>query len=195
VVLVSKFTEGAWATLLIVPLLLLAFAASHRHYAQVRRETASDVPLDSSPLPPSVVIIPIRGWDAAARKALRFAMRLSNDVRAVHIGIGSMDSDLQARWARLVTWPAQAVGHQPPTLTLIESPYRKLLEPLETYIRTVEREHPDGPIVVVVPELVEARWYHYLLHNQRAAALKARLYFGGDCRIVVVNVPWYLRGT
>lgn len=49
--------------------------------------------------------------------------------------------------------------------------------------------------MVVVPELVEARWHHSLLHNQRAAALKARLYFGGDRRIVVVNVPWYLRGT
>ncbi len=189
IVLVSKFTEGAWVTVVIVPLVLLAFTASGRHYAQVRRETASDVPLDDVPLEAPVVIVPIRGWDAVSRKALRFARRLSSDVRAVHINIDGTGDDLRARWETLVGAPSATA----PRLVLIDSPYRKLLEPLEGYIRDVEREHPEGPVVVVVPELVEARWFQYLWHNQRAAALKARLYFGGDRRVVVVNVPWYLR--
>jgi hypothetical protein len=57
----------------------------------------------------------------------------------------------------------------------------------------LEKRHPDQLIAVVLPELVEPRWYYALLHNQRPNALKVMLYFSGAERIVVINVPWYIK--
>ena len=89
-------------------------------------------------------------------------------------------------------WPAQAHGATTPKLVLLASPYCRLLEPLSDYIRAAEREVPAGQVVVVISELISTRWYHSFLHNARSTALKAKLYFGGDRRLLVINVPWYL---
>lgn len=192
IVLASKFSEGAWITVLVIPLFLLAFSGSKRHYAAVARQIATAEPLDCAPRTPPIVIVPLRGWDVVARKALRFGMKMSPDVRAVHVGIEEVPGRLADAWPQLVEGPARATGSTPPQLVMIDSPYRRLLEPLTDYIETVEREAPGRQVAVIIPELVEARWWHYLFHNQRATALKARLYFRGDRRVVVVNVPWYL---
>ena len=192
VVLASKFSQGAWITVLVIPLFVLAFSASKRHYGAVARQIASDLPLDCAPRTAPIVIVPLRGWDVVARKALRFGMKLSPDVRAVHVGIEEEPGRLAARWPELVETPARAGGSVPPQLILIDSPYRRLLEPLTDYIGHVEREHPGRQIAVIIPELIESKWYYSLFHNQRATVLKARLYFRTDRRVIVVNVPWYL---
>jgi len=57
----------------------------------------------------------------------------------------------------------------------------------------LERNNPGRQVTVLTPELVERRWYLNLLHNHRAAALKALLLFQGDKRITVINIPWYLK--
>ena len=76
---------------------------------------------------------------------------------------------------------------------MLESPYRWVLQPILDHVLKMEKENPlTRQIVVVLPELVERHWYHYLLHNQRAAVLKGWLLVRGSSRIVVVNVPWYL---
>jgi hypothetical protein len=74
----------------------------------------------------------------------------------------------------------------------IESPFRHVFNPLLDYILEMKRTHPDRQIAVLIPELVARRWYHHLLHNKRAAMLKALLLVRSDEDIVVVNVPWYL---
>lgn len=81
-----------------------------------------------------------------------------------------------------------------PRLVVIASPFRRLFHPLFDIIKTLEGEYPDRMIAVIIPELVGSHWYDYLLHNQRATALKAALLLRGDQRVVVVNVPWYLSG-
>lgn len=196
VILVSKFADGAWATLVLVPLLLLVFRLVRRHYDSVRTQVATDEPLDCSARAAPVIIVPIQNWTAVTRKALRFAMKMGSDVRAVHVQIEGSGAQLTEVWDERVVRPAQAygaqAGTQPPRLVLLRSPYRRLLEPLTEYIRTVEQEQAHGQVVVLIPELVSSRWYHSFLHNARPAALKAKLYFGGDRRVVVVNVPWYL---
>ena len=192
VVLAAKFSEGAWLSVLLIPLFMLAFYASKRHYSAVSRAVSSTQPLDFTPAAPPCVIVPMRGWNAVTRKALSFAMQLSPDVRAVHVGVEEDGQRLQEDWEPLVYAPARAANRTPPRLIRLAAPYGRLTGPLIEYIGSVEGERPDTRVAVIIPELVEARWYHYLFHNQRATALKARLYFLGDPRVVVINVPWYL---
>jgi hypothetical protein len=96
-------------------------------------------------------------------------------------------------WDEYIEKPAVQAGFAPPELVLLRSPYRLVLTPIVEYILELEHVHPKRLISVLVPELVERRWYYYLLHNQRATALKVILYIRGNGRIVVINVPWYLR--
>ena len=99
---------------------------------------------------------------------------------------------LRAHWAEYVEQPARAAGLPAPQLVVIPSPYRHLFSLLLAYITQLKDAHPDRQIAVIIPQLVEHRWYHYLLHNQRASILKALLLLRGDQRVVVINVPWYL---
>ncbi len=192
VVLVAKFTEGAWITLFFIPALLLLFLAVHRHYRQVKHEINCITPLDVENLRHPLIIVPVREWNMLAQKGLRFALKLSPDVYAVQILVQEDVDDLAARWSELVEAPTKAAGLSTPQLVTIQSPYRSLFAPLLKYILQMHKQYPDRQIAVIIPELVEHHWYHYFLHNQRASVLKALLLLRGDQRIVVINVPWYL---
>ena len=76
---------------------------------------------------------------------------------------------------------------------ILESPYRWVLTPILEFVLNLERENPTRQIALILPELVERHWYHYFLHNQRAQVLKAWLLTKGNRRIVLINVPWYLK--
>jgi amino acid transporter len=193
VVLVSKFAEGAWVTALLIPMLLVVFLAVRAHYRTVAREVGSDAPLNAANLEPPVALLPIRGWSAITRKALRAALKISPDVYALHIaGDEQAVLDLEDTWAQRVRQPAAEAGVPAPRLIVIFSPYRQLYQPLMQVVGDLQRAHPDRDIAVIVPELVATKWYHYLLHNQTAAIIKAYLLFSGLRRVVIVNVPWYL---
>jgi amino acid transporter len=194
VVLVAKFVEGAWITLLLIPALMLLMKAVHREYERIGEEIADDTPLDFSTTHPPVVIVPIKGWSKVTKKALRFAAELSPDVKAVQVEIGDGDcDDMRNCWQKWAVEPAQKVGRPAPQLEIIMSPYRRVLIPIiEVAVREAKKQ-PDREIAIVIPEIVQDRWYNYALHNQRATALKALLYFLGNKQIMVVNVPWYLR--
>ena len=193
VVLVAKFTEGAWLTFFLIPILLVIFLAVRKHYVTVTREIAcGEQALDLRDLQPPIVVVPIKDWNQLARKGLRFALKLSPDVYAVQVRESEQMVDLEAHWSQLAETPAQAAGLTPPKLVVIDSPFRQLARPLISYITTLKDQHPDRQIAVIIPDLVEHRWYHYLLHNQQGDVLKAWLLVQGDQRIVVINVPWYL---
>ena len=99
---------------------------------------------------------------------------------------------LEDTWEERVQKPATAAGFPPPKLIVIYSPYRKMYAPLIQVVSDLQRAYPKRDLAVIVPELVATRWYHYLLHNQTAAIIKAYLLFSGFRRVVVINVPWYL---
>jgi amino acid transporter len=193
VVLVSKFADGAWVMLLLIPALLIVFLSVRAHYRTVAREVASVAPLDATALQPPLVLLPIRGWSAITRKALRFALKISPQIYALHVADDEKTmADLEDTWEHRVHEPAKAAGLPAPQLLVIYSPYRKLFSPLKQVISDLQKAHPGRDIAVIVPELVSTRWYHYLLHNQTAAIIKAYLLFSGFRRVVVINVPWYL---
>jgi hypothetical protein len=193
VVLVSKFTEGAWVMILLIPALLVLFGGVRSHYLAVAREVATSAPLDAGLLQPPLVLLPIRGWSAITRKALRFALKISPDVYALHIADDERTlAELEHTWEQRVREPATAAGVPAPKLIVVYSPYRKLYVPLKQVVSDLQCGHPGRDLAVIVPELVATRWYHYLLHNQTATIIKAYLLFSGFRRVVVINVPWYL---
>jgi amino acid transporter len=192
VVLIAKFTEGAWITLLIIPAMIALFYAVHRHYTAVARELAYHAPLDLRGLRHPIVIVPMKGWDRVAHKSLRFALKLSDEVHAVQIRTSLKMDDLEALWPTMVAAPVRALGLPAPELTVIQSPYRRVMGPLIEYIMRFKNEHPDRQIAVIIPDLIERHWYHYPLHNQEGEVLKALLLLRGDERIVIIGVPWYL---
>lgn len=193
IVLVSKFVEGAWITLVLIPGILLTMKAVRRHYDRVEREIA----LEDTPAPmdlrPPVVVVPMDEWNKITHKALRFAMSLSPDVIALHVEHSEQDSDFPGKWKAFVSRPATGVRVRYPELAVVHSPYRLVITPILNYVLELERRHPDRQIAVVVPNLVERRWYERFLHNQRAELLSALLLLQGNHRTVIVNVPWYLR--
>jgi amino acid transporter len=192
VVLSAKFLEGAWVTVLLIPLMLLVMYLVKRHYNGVARETASTEPADLTNLREPIVLTPIANWSKISQKALRFSFTLSHEVRAVHIRTEETDSAFCANWAQWAMEPATNAGLPPPALVTIDSPYRHVLRSVMEYVLEVEKDNPDRQIAVVLPEMVERHWYHYFLHNQRAEILKTLLMLRGSQRIIVINVPWYL---
>ena len=130
VILVAKFAEGAWITLLLIPAMLMLFYAVNRHYASVARELAYHAPLDLRGLRHPIVIVPMKGWDHIAHKSLRFALKLSDEVYAVQVRSNEKMDDLEALWPEMVEAPTRLLGLPPPHLVVIDSPYRRLVGPL-----------------------------------------------------------------
>jgi amino acid transporter len=193
VVLVSKFVEGAWVMILLIPGLLWLFYSVRGHYRKVGREVVSDVPLDAVDLKPPVVLLPIRGWSVITRKALRFALSISHEIYALHIaGDERAMVALEEGWQRLVRGPASTAGLPAPKLIVVYSPFRQMYNPLTEVVSDLKKSHPDREIAVIIPELIGTRWYHYVLHNQTAAFMVAYLRLSGFRKVVVINVPWYL---
>ncbi len=202
VILVAKFTAGAWITVIILPALMFLFFAVRRHYDAVAKQIGHPRPLDLSHNDPPVAVVPLGEWNIVSERALRFGMRLSPDVFAVHIKLPDANGQdeegekkaeaLQKQWTEQVDHPAQASDVSVPKLEILSSPYRRVTGPLTTYLKQLKEQYPDRLIAVIIPELVETRWWDWVLHNHRATALKANLLLLGDPRIVVINVPWYV---
>ena len=193
VVLIAKFTEGAWITVLLIPGLMLLMSMIKRHYDRVSREIDCNTPLSLANLKPPLVLLTLDRWSRVTQKGLRAAMVLSPDVTALHIHTGETPEDIQQRWHDLAEVPAEQAGRKPPQLVVLESPYRFVLNPILEFALKLEKDHPDRQIAVLIPELVEHSWHTNLLHNHRSAVLKTLLLFKGDQRITVINIPWYLK--
>ena len=139
VVLVAKFTQGAWVSALLIVVMLWVMLWVRRHYARVAEEIHSRVPLEVTQPRVPIVIVPIQRWDRIARNALEFALTLSTEITAVHITTEDEDSDLRADWQRLkaagvefVEDPTDYGNLRIATLKDQEGNLIQLLEPLKT---------------------------------------------------------------
>ena len=193
VVLVAKFTSGAWVSVLLIAGIMSAMLWVRRHYDGVAKETQLSTPLQIEYLGPPIVIVPIHSWSSISQRAMQFALTLSPEIHALHVGTEEETNALQDNWNRLVADPVARAGGTPPTLVNLASPYRLIVKPILDYVLDMEAKNPGRQIAVIVPELVERHWYHYLLHNQRAELLKALLLVKGSRNIVLINVPWHIK--
>jgi amino acid transporter len=191
IIIVSKFAEGAWVTVLIIPGFVLLFMRSRQYHERLWAQTADEGPLDVSGFPRPLFVIPLRRLDRVARKALRFALGLSVDVHAVQVLAEELETeDLTRRWRDLVEEPARRAGYTPPTLVVLRSPYREFYGPFLNWIGQIANTYPDRHIVIVIPEIVHRRWYHFLL-SHRETMLKTLLLLKGGPHVIVMNTPWY----
>jgi amino acid transporter len=192
VVLVAKFTDGAWITAILVPALIVLMIAVKRHYVGIACELATDAPMRIDNLTEPLVVVPLDKWSRITEKGLRFAMKLSDQVQAVHVDAEECSDDVKRMWERNVAKPFADGGKTAPKLVLLDSPFRFVLMPLVEYVLKLEQENPLRQIAVLVPELVVKHWWQTPLHNQRAQVLKLLLLLRGNQRIIVINIPWYL---
>ena len=194
VVLVAKFTEGAWITVILIPALILMMRGIHSHYEKVAEQTRADGPVNTGDLCEPIVLIPVVRWDMVSEKALRYAWSVSREIRVLHVECGDDTESLCRNWERLVEKPAREAGLPVPELVLLKSPFRFVVKPIVAYTLELEKEKPQSHISVIVPELVEAKWYYLFLHNNRPSVLKTLLLHEGGQRISIINVPWHIKG-
>jgi amino acid transporter len=193
VVLVAKFVQGAWITVIFIPLLILFFRRVRRHYHRVSVATScADPVVPASAAARPLVVVPVEHWSRISKQALEFASRLSPEIIAIHVEPGDHSELLHSEWQRYVEQPFRADGVDPPKLVLLPSPYRFIIVPIVKYILDLSEKQPDRRIVVVIPELVEDHWYEYFLHNQRARLLEWTLLVRGNERIFTVSSPYYI---
>lgn len=193
VVLVAKFVEGAWITLLFIPLTIVVFSLVRRHYHHVKLLTSCKVPVDTAALSQHpIAVIAIDRWSNITRQGIEFAARLSPEVIALHVEPNEHSELLQDDWEQYVARPFRAAGKEPPQLHVLPSPYRFIIIPIVQFILDLSKKHPDRSIIVVIPELVEDKWYEYFLHNQRGRLLEWVLLVRGNERVFAVTAPWYV---
>ena len=193
VVLVAKFVEGAWVTALLIVVMILLMRAVKRHYVRVGRETALNRPIVPAEVTEPIVIVPIDRWSRITEKAMSFALSMSMDIRCLHVQIADEPDDICRDFERDIAAPLRKAGKCVPKLEILHSPYRYVLQPMIDYILRVEKESKIHKVCVLVPELVVRHWWENLMHNRRADLLKVILLVRGNQRIIVINIPWYLK--
>ena len=198
VILAAKFVEGAWITVLAIPLVILLLRGIHAYYVRLDLQLRDDAPLAIGPGTAPIVLVATRGWDRLTDKAVRFALQISPDVIAVHL----LDLDgeeepgaaarLRDAWERDVAVPARAVGLAAPRLMLMQATFRRIHAPLLRLVERLHRREPDRTIAVLVPTVAKTHLWQHLLHTHNTARLsQALMRFGGES-VVVVTIPWHV---
>jgi amino acid transporter len=181
---VTKFREGAWIVLIIIPLLVTLFFTIHRHY----RDLANHLTLDHFKGIPARttrhrVLMPVSGVHQGTLDALRYARLLSDDVTAIHVSIDDAESEkVQKKWK---TWGDGT------RLVVLDSPFRLFVEPLLSYIEDIiDQRQPNETITIVVPQFMPSKRWHYALHMRTADVLRQELL--SKHGVVVTDVPYHV---
>jgi amino acid transporter len=181
---VTKFREGAWVVLIIIPALVKLFFTIHHHY----KDLASHLTLDKfSGLPARRtrhrVIMPISGIHQGTLEGLRYAKLLSDDVTAIHVSIEPDDTEkIQKKW---VSWGEGT------RLIILDSPFRLFVEPLLEYIEEIlKSRQPNETITIVVPQFIPSKRWHNALHMRTADFLRQELL--SKPGVVVTDVPYHV---
>lgn len=179
----TKFRDGAWIVVLLVPAMVVVFFAIHHHY----RDLAAHLSLEDFGPPQRMsrhrVIMPISGVHRGTVAALRYARSLSDDITAVYVSMDPAEAErVRSKWE----WWGEGVR-----LIVLHSSYRLFLEPLVGYIEEIAAQRqPNETITIVVPQFVPRRRWHNLMHTQAAMWLRMALLFKRG--VVVTNVPYQL---
>ena len=200
IILVAKFTEGAWLTVVVIPATLLLLSLVHRYYAALDRQLldGSEARLDLADHAPPLVVLPVGRWDRISRRAVAYAARLSPDITALHCtdldgpDAERHESRIRGEWEHCVERPAREAGLPVPRLLVVASQYRSVLGPLLRTVAELRQRQPGRAIAVVLPQLVVDHWWEALLHTRRERRLRATLLRHGGADLAVIGVPWQL---
>ena len=183
VIAITKFSHGAWAVILLIPLLVLMFRAIHRHYLDIARQLSTEGIQPHDVVARNIVLVPISGIHRGVIYALDYAKSIApGRVTAIYVDLNEEATrKLREKWS---TWGKGA------ELVVLQSPYRSLTKPLLRFIERASRQDENAMITVLLPEFVPARWWHQLLHNQSSLLLKGALLFRKG--VIVTSVPYHL---
>ncbi len=177
----TKFLDGAWIVIVLMPILIVIFVETREHYRHVARSLTLDG-YRRLPIIEHRVVVPVGGVHQATLRAVDYARQIATDVTAVYVNQEGDAHRVLSKWAE---WQ---VGIP---LVVLEAPYRSLTRPLLDYIDALSTKLGEqGVLTVVLPEFIPRSWWHHLLHNQSALMLKAALLFRRN--VVVVDVPFHL---
>jgi hypothetical protein len=186
IVLVSKFTRGAWIVCIAIPVLVVLMSAIKRHYDTVTAELVADRD-QATALPPRVhSIVLVSKVNKPVLRAVAYARATRPDT--LEALTAAVDDEEAERL--LLDWDSHAI---PVPLKVLHSPYREVTRPVVDYVRRVQHDHPRDVVTVFVPEYVVGRWWEQLLHNQSALRIKTRLLFTPG--VMVTSVPYQLRSS
>ncbi|WP_349259801.1 APC family permease [Jatrophihabitans sp.] len=182
IVVITKFTKGAYLVLIAMPILYAIMRAINKHYSRVSAELVSEDIGLVLPARNHVVVLVSKVHKPTLR-ALAFARATRPDtLTALTVNVDDEATRaLQAEWER---------RDLPVSLTVLESPYREVTRPLLGYIKKLRVDRPRDVVSVFIPEYVVGHWWEQLLHNQSALRLKSRLLFQPG--VMVTSVPWQL---
>ncbi|MFF7673568.1 APC family permease [Actinacidiphila glaucinigra] len=188
VVLLTKFTHGAWVAVLGMVVFYGVMTAIRRHYDRVSSELAAAEEHSEEEVKPSRVhsIVLVSKVHKPTLRALSYAKLFRSDtLEALSINVDPADTKaLQAEWHRR--------GIDVP-LKVLDSPYREITRPIIDYVKSLRRSSPRDVVSIFIPEYVVGHWYEHLLHNQSALRLKGRLLFTPG--VMVTSVPWQLESS
>ena len=178
---ITKFVDGAYIVVLLIPVLVFTFSSIHKHYSRL----AKDLSLDEYSPPVRIinqrVLLLIGGVHKGTLTALRYAKTLSDDITAVHISIDPLETERTQE-----KWEMWGEGYR---LLVIESPYRLFIEPLLEYVEEIDRNRsPNEIISIVVPQFIPRRGVTNVLHSRTADLLRKVLLSRKD--IVILEVPY-----
>jgi amino acid transporter len=183
IVLITKFTTGAWLVVLIIPILITLMGSIYSHYKKVSEELKLDTE-DNQTLPSRIHgIVLVSKMHKPTLRAIYYARATRpSTLEAVTVLVDNQDTeDLKADWERLEI---------PIPLKVLDSPFREVTRPILDYVKNIKRESPRDVVSIFVPQYVVGHWWEQLLHNQSALRLKSRLLFTPG--VMVVSVPWQL---
>jgi len=178
---VTKFTDGAWIIVLLLPAIVMSFFAVYRHYQSIARELSLDDFGEPSLSARHRVIVPVAGIHRGTLEALEYANSLSDDITAVHILLDPEErNEVEDKWR---SWGKGV------RLVIIDSPYRTFLEPFLGYVDELcSITQPNERLTIVVPQFNPKRGWHNLLHTQTAFWLRLALL--SKKGIVITEVPY-----
>jgi amino acid transporter len=182
IVIVTKFTKGAYLVLIAMPILYAIMRAINRHYERVATELETESRGLMLPSRNHVVVL-VSKLHRPTMRALAFARATRPDtLTALTVNIDDEETRaLLAEWER---------HDLPIQLTVLDSPYREVTSPIINYVRQLRRDRPNDVVNVFIPEYVVGHWWEQLLHNQSALRLKGRLLFQPG--VMVTSVPWQM---
>jgi amino acid transporter len=183
IVIVTKFTKGAYLVLIAMPILYVVMRAINKHYARVSAELVSDDTVGLQLPARNHVVVLVSKVHKPTLRALAFAKATRPDtLTALTVNVDKDDTRaLMAEWEK---------HNLPVPLTVLESPYREVTRPIIGYIKSLREDRPRDIVSVFIPEYVVGHWWEQLLHNQSALRLKGRLLFQPG--VMVTSVPWQL---
>ncbi|HEY8300903.1 MAG TPA: APC family permease [Jatrophihabitans sp.] len=183
IVIVTKFTKGAYLVLIAMPILYAVMRAINKHYQRVSDELISDVDAGLQLPARNHVVVLVSKVHKPTLRALAFAKATRPDtLTALTVNV-----DKESTRALMAEWEKHDL---PVPLTVLESPYREVTRPIIGYIKSLREDRPRDVVSVFIPEYVVGHWWEQLLHNQSALRLKGRLLFQPG--VMVTSVPWQL---